>query len=106
MALAQSAWASARYDRVFLKEMPEMLRGREPGDVTRVLRAALQEAGVVDDVISEWPTELHAVRAALSWAQPGDLLVLPTHAQKDAVDALLEALAVQGWQAGEPLAIS
>jgi hypothetical protein len=39
----------------------------------------------------------------LQWAQSGDLLVLPTHAQKDAVDALLDSLAVQGWRAGEPL---
>ncbi|AMW06892.1 hypothetical protein GEMMAAP_14720 [Gemmatimonas phototrophica] len=104
VALAQAAWASARYDRVFLKEMPEMLRGREPGDVTRVLRAALLEAGAPADVISEWPSELDAVRAALAWAQPGDLLVLPTHAQKEVVDALLNALEAQGWYAGEPLA--
>jgi cyanophycin synthetase len=103
VALAQAAWASAQYEAVLLKEMPEMLRGREPGEVTRVVREALQEAGAPADVMSEWPSELDAVRAALQWAQSGDLLVLPTHAQKDAVDALLDSLAVQGWRAGEPL---
>ena len=103
VALAQAAWASARYDRVFLKEMPEMLRGRAPGEVTQVMRAALLEAGAPPDAISAWPSELEAVRAALAWAQPGDLLVLPTHAQKEAVDALLGGLQAQGWRAGEPL---
>jgi cyanophycin synthetase len=101
--LAQAAWASAHYDRVMLKEMPEMLRGRAPGEVTRLLRAALLGAGASAEAISEWPSELDSVRAALQWAQPGDLLVLPTHAQKDAVQALLDALSAQGWRAGEPL---
>jgi hypothetical protein len=32
------------------------------------------------------------------------LLVLPTHVQKDEVEALLDALAAQGWRAGTPLA--
>jgi UDP-N-acetylmuramyl tripeptide synthase len=103
VALAKAAWASAHYDRVFLKEMPEMLRGRAPGEVTQVLRAALLEAGASPDSLSEWPSELEAVHAALVWAQPGDLLVLPTHAQKDAVDALLHDLVAREWRAGEPL---
>jgi hypothetical protein len=46
---------------------------------------------------------MDAVRAALRWAQPGDLLVLPTHVQKDEVEALLDALSGGGWQAGSPL---
>lgn len=103
VALAQAAWTSARYDRVLLKEMPEMLRGREPGAVTRVVRSALLEAGAPADMMEEWPSELEAVRAALVWAQPGDLLVLPTHAQKDAVEALLDTLVSCGWMAGDPM---
>jgi UDP-N-acetylmuramyl tripeptide synthase len=91
-ALAQTAWCSAAFDRVILKEMPEMLRGREPGDVTRVMRAALLAAGAPADCIAESPTELDAVRAALYWARPGDLLVLPVHVQKDEVAALLDGL--------------
>jgi UDP-N-acetylmuramyl tripeptide synthase len=92
IALAQAAWRSATFDRVILKEMPEMLRGRESGDVTRVMRAALLEAGAPADCVSEAPTELDAVKAALAWAQPGDLLVLPVHVQKDEVAALLDGL--------------
>lgn len=103
VALAQAAWGSARYDRVILKEMPEMLRGREPGGVTRVLRRALLDAGAAAGQLAEAPSELAAVRAALQWAQPGDLLVLPAHTQRTAVGALLQGLGRQGWKPGEPL---
>ncbi|MCO4098978.1 MAG: Mur ligase [Gemmatimonas sp.] len=103
VALAQAAWDGARYDRVLLKEMAEMLRGRQPGDVIRVLRDALVDAGAPAEVIEECPSELEAVQAALRWAQPGDLLVLPTHVQKDDVEALLDALVARGWRAGMPL---
>jgi UDP-N-acetylmuramyl tripeptide synthase len=103
VALAQAAWGSARYDRVILKEMPEMLRGRGPGDVTGVLRRALLDAGAAAEQLAEAPSELAAVRAALQWAQPGDLLVLPAHTQRTAVGALLQGLVRQGWKPGEPL---
>jgi UDP-N-acetylmuramyl tripeptide synthase len=103
VALAQAAWGSARYHRVILKEMPELLRGREPGAVTQVLRRALLDAGAPAERLSEAPSELAAVREALQWAQPGDLLVLPAHTQRTAVGALLQALVRQGWQPGEPL---
>ena len=93
VALAHAAWRSAIYDRVILKEMPEMLRGREIGEVTRVLRAALLDAGAPVECIDEAPTELDAARAALAWAKPDDLLVLPTHSQKAEVEALLESIA-------------
>ncbi len=103
VALAHAAWNGAQYDRVVLKEMEGMLRGREPGEVTRVLREALLDAGAPFAVLDVCPSELDAVRAALLWAQPGDLLVLPTHVQKDEVEALLDALSGGGWQAGSPL---
>jgi UDP-N-acetylmuramyl tripeptide synthase len=104
VALAHAAWNGGRYDRVLLKEMEGMLRGREPGEVTRVLREALLDAGAPTAALDVCPNELDAVRSALRWAQPGDLLVLPTHVQKDEVEALLDALAAQGWRAGTPLA--
>jgi UDP-N-acetylmuramyl tripeptide synthase len=102
-ALAHAAWSSARYDRVIVKELPEMLRGRSLGEVTGVLREALVTAGAAPDGVDYAPSELEAVRMALRWATPGDLLVLPTHVQKAEVHALLDALEAQGWRAGQPL---
>jgi hypothetical protein len=50
--------------------------------------------------------EAQAVREALAWARPGDLLVLPVHepAARDAVVALLDRLRDAGWNAGQALA--
>lgn len=102
VALAQSAYEALRPDRVIIKEMPTDLRGRAAGDVPAVLRGALIAAGVAETQVSVSPTELDAVRDALAWARPGDLLVLPTHVEKTAVAALLTQLAADGWTAGTP----
>jgi hypothetical protein len=48
-------------------------------------------------------TEMPAVREALGWARPGDLLVLTLHQERRRVQELLEALREGGWQAGERL---
>jgi UDP-N-acetylmuramyl tripeptide synthase len=102
-ALAQAAWGAGAYDRVIVKELPEMLRGRAPGEVTALLRDALLATGAPAEVVDYAPSELEAVRMALRWAAPGDLLVLPTHVQKREVHALLDALAARGWMAGDPV---
>jgi hypothetical protein len=44
-----------------------------------------------------------AVREALEWARPGDLLVLAVHEDRRAVVALLDRLMATKWEAGDPL---
>ena len=100
--LARSAWA-LRPDRVLLKEMEHYLRGRQPGEASDLLAAELHALGADPASIERHPTELQAVRAALEWARPGDLLVLPTHAERGRVIALLERLYREAWQPGTPL---
>jgi UDP-N-acetylmuramyl tripeptide synthase len=102
-ALAVAAWAALPADRVILKEMPTMLRGRAPGEIPAVLRRALEGAGAPPARISVAPTEFDAVREALAWAEPGDLLVLPTHTERARVGDLLARLDALGWHPGEPL---
>jgi len=63
----------------------------------------LVEAGYPRGAITTAPTELDAVRAALGWAEPGDLLVLGIHQDRRGVMALLDALRASGWAAGRPL---
>jgi hypothetical protein len=58
-----------------------------------VILAALRRAGVAESALLVRMSELEAVRCALEWARPGDVLVLPVHssAAREAVLALLSA---------------
>jgi cyanophycin synthetase len=87
--LARTAW-SLRPDRVILKELPEMLRGRQLGEVPAVLEDELLRLGARRDDVSHAATELEAVHQALDWARPGDLLLLLVHKQREEAMALLE----------------
>jgi cyanophycin synthetase len=100
--LARAALA-LRPDRVVLKEMDAYLRGRAPGEVPGLMTAALMEAGFPHEAIVAASGELDAVRGALAWAAPGDLLVLGIHQDRRAVMALLEFLREAGWSGGRPL---
>ena len=102
-ALAVAAWAALPADRVIIKEMPTMLRGRAPGEIPSVLRRALEGSGAPPAHISVASTEFDAVREALTWARLGDLLVLPTHTERTRVGDLLARLEASGWQPGNPL---
>jgi UDP-N-acetylmuramyl tripeptide synthase len=88
-ALARTAW-ELRPDRVILKELDTMLRGRLPGQVPAILEAELLRLGARREHLGRAPTELDAVRQALAWARPGDLLVLLVHTQREEAMALLE----------------
>lgn len=104
-ALAQAA-AMARPDRVWLKDIGgDYLRGKASGDVAARIGAHLRDAGVPAEALETCLKEDRAARAALAWARPGDLLVLPLHesAPRARAVALLDALSVRGWRPGEPL---
>ena len=76
---------------IVVKENEAHLRGRAPGEVPRLIHAALLRAGVARTALQMRMSELEAVHAALAWAQPGDVLALPVHsaAARAAVVALL-----------------
>jgi cyanophycin synthetase len=80
---------------IVVKENEAQLRGRQPGEIPRVIHAALRRAGLPESSLPVRMSELEAVRCALEWAQPGDVLVLPVHspAARAAVLALLSAAA-------------
>ena len=98
--------ASFKPDHVVLKDMEGYMRGRESGEVGRLLRAALVRHGVADSAIDECWDETEAVRAILSAARAGDSLALPVHgvAARERVTALLDRLQAQAWSAGDPVA--
>jgi UDP-N-acetylmuramyl tripeptide synthase len=100
--LARLTWA-ARPDLVVIKEMQKYLRGRPAGEVVGMLDREMREAGAPDAALVHAPSELDAVRAALAWAKPGDLLLLLCHADRERTIELLARMRASGWRAGEPV---
>jgi hypothetical protein len=80
-------------DLYIAKEMPKFLRGRVPGSISGVLLDALRTLGVREDNLTSAPDDLAAAQVALDWARDGDLILLATHDQRDAVLALIAACA-------------
>jgi cyanophycin synthetase len=84
--------AGFRPDLVVVKENEAQLRGRAPGEVPRIVRAELKRLGLPESALPVRNSELEAVRYALDWARPGDVLALPVHSPnaRAAVVAMLE----------------
>ena len=78
-------------DLIVVKEDEAHLRGRDPGEVPRLIHAALRRAGLPESALPMRKSELEAVHCALDWARPGDVLALPVHATA-ARAAVLELL--------------
>lgn len=76
--LARTA-AAFRPDRVLIKELPQMLRGRASGSVPALIDAALRSSGLVAANVTHQHDEEAAAHELLAWAQPGDVVVLPLH---------------------------
>ena len=102
--LARSALA-IRPDRVVLKDMERYLRGRQPGEIPGLMADELARQGVSPEAVRLPGTELDAVRDALEWARPGDVLLLAVHQDRPLVMALLEHLRESGWRTGTPVSI-
>jgi len=66
-------------DRVLIKELPLMLRGRFVGAVPALIAQGLQEGSLAADRWAHEADEEAAARALLDWAQAGDVVVLPVH---------------------------
>ena len=78
-------------DLVVIKEIVTHLRGRAPGEIPQLLRAALLDAGLAATAIEMRAGEIEAAQCALEWARPGDVLGLLVHAPA-ARTAVLEIL--------------
>jgi len=80
-AIAALAGAAARFapDRVWIKELPLMLRGRALGEVPSLIERGLRAAGMAPEQLRHAPDEAAAAEAMLAWAGQGDVVVLPVH---------------------------
>ncbi len=86
--------ASFHPDLVVVKEDEAHLRGRAPGEIPRIIHAALLRAGMAPAAVTMRDSELDAARGALAWARAGDVLALPVHSQA-ARAAVLDILNAQ-----------
>ncbi len=85
--------ASFAPDRVVVKELALMLRGRTPGEVPALIERELRAAGLAPEQVATEPDEEAAARRLLADAQAGDVVVLPVHtaAVRERLDAFLAA---------------
>lgn len=88
--LARIGW-TIRPDLIVVKELPEMLRGRNAGEVPAILEDELRRLGVPADSIVRAENDVEAARKALAWARPGDLVLLLVHTRRAEVLELLGA---------------
>lgn len=102
--MIQAMW-TIEPDMVVVAELPNLLRGRQPGELTKVMSEELMRLGASDDRIIKTDTEYSAVLKSLEWAHPGDFLALLVHDDRIETMALLDKLRQAGWQAGEPLPV-
>lgn len=100
--VACTAWDSG-VDRLIIKEQDEHLRGRALGVIPQIMHDALLACGAPAEAIGRADSELEATLQALAWAEPGDLLLLLTLQQRDAVLHLLGGLQQNNWQPGQAL---
>ncbi len=85
--LARDAWEIG-LDRVEVSELAAYHRGREHGDVFRLIRDELLRLGADDSQIVHNEQELESLQDAIDWAEPGDLVIMlalggaaPVHAR-------------------------
>jgi cyanophycin synthetase len=94
-AIAELARTAARFapDRVLIKELPQMLRGRALGEVPALIERSLWAAGLARESVRQQADEAGAAESLLQWAEAGDVIVLPLHtgAVRTRVAALLAA---------------
>lgn len=77
-------------DHVVICEVPEYLRGREPGEVSEIIRQECLRRGLAEEALSLAVDPLAGARQALQWLQPGDLALLLVYSQRDEIVTLLE----------------
>jgi len=92
--LARDAWEIG-LDRVEVSELADYHRGREHGDVFRIIRDELLILGADDAQIVHHELEMESLEDAIDWAQPGDLVIMLALGGAAPVQARLKELGAQ-----------
>jgi len=102
-ALVETAWSVTHFDRVIVKDMERLLRGRRLGELPAIFVDELARLGAPHDHVDVAPSEFDAIKRAFAWARDGDVLVCPVHIDKQLVLAWLARLRDARWQPGMKL---
>lgn len=106
-ALRAVAAAAAAFapDYVVLKDVGGYERGRDPGEIATIMRAELLRLGVPQTAVEVHLDEVEAACRVIAWADPDDLVVLPTFAiaARERLARLLDRMQSQAWQPGDTL---
>ncbi|MCU0647100.1 MAG: Mur ligase family protein [Gemmatimonadaceae bacterium] len=101
--MARTVATSGHFDRIVAKDMPRYRRGRAEGEMPAIMVDELTEAGVPADRLAIAMDDRAATDALLRWMQPGDLVLLTVHSDREAILARLASLVASGWRAGTTL---
>lgn len=86
--LARIAWQLIP-DRIMTLEIAKHARGREPGEIADLLGAEFKQLGVNPGQLSHHQSELGALKKALDWAEPGDMIIILSLAERDEILSFL-----------------
>ncbi|NNC77892.1 MAG: Mur ligase [Woeseiaceae bacterium] len=90
-AMTRDAWAIG-LDRVIVSELADYHRGREHGDVFRVIRDELIRIGAKEKQILHFEKETESFDSAFKWANDGDLVIMLALAGAAEIEAKLKKL--------------
>ncbi|MDH5263039.1 MAG: hypothetical protein OEX74_16690, partial [Gammaproteobacteria bacterium] len=74
-AMTRDAWAIG-LDKAIVSELAGYYRGREKGVVYSIIRDELLRCGAQPSQIEHHAEELDSFTAAMTWAKPGDLVIM------------------------------
>lgn len=91
----------AQPDTIIVKELPDKLRGRDFGDVPKLIKGYLSEMKYPASQILSADSEFEATVKAFEWAQTGDFLVLLVYGKRETTLDLIAKLQAEHWTPGQ-----
>ncbi|HNP35314.1 MAG TPA: Mur ligase family protein [Woeseiaceae bacterium] len=97
-AMTKDAFAIG-LDKIYVSELKDYYRGRQPGEVYAVIRDELLRLGATDSQIEHRDLETESLCAALEWARDGDLVIMLALGESAKIIKIIQEL-------GEPISMT
>ena len=76
-------------DKLIVSELPGELRGREKNEMPKLIKKFALNLGMLEQQINITTSSLEGTKEALSWAKPGDLLLILALTERDEIIKLI-----------------